>query len=166
MKKHPIAIIVVTLAILAGLTGIVVAVMKRSASSGLFDNTQYSDNSGYPGNGSSAMNDDPARQAMQSDPLLQSQSLSSSGTVKTQVVPTYTIAQLQAMVPASIQDSTNNLSADQWNNIATLANNLSSDKFNALAAQLQNIGWGEAFIINRLSTQSLYNAIISKLQNA
>jgi hypothetical protein len=78
----------------------------------------------------------------------------------------YTVDQLKAMVPASIADSVNQLSADQWNNIAALANKLPADKFTALQAQLNNIGWVSAGIINALSTDTLYNKIIERLQNA
>ena len=81
------------------------------------------------------------------------------------MVPTYTVAQLKAMVPDSISESTNQLTPDEWNNIADLANKLSSDKFSALQTQLSGITTMQAWTINLLPTTTLYNAIISRLQN-
>ena len=82
-----------------------------------------------------------------------------------QFEPKYTVSQLQGMVPASIQDATSKLSGDQWNNIAAAANRLTDQEFAQLKQQLTNIGWAQSLVINALSADALYKAIMTKLND-
>lgn len=155
MKKHPLPFILIGLLLLVAIGELIHSTLDRMAEKQKGgDNTDNTENSDVVSGAAAG-----ATAGSITNPV------SISQTVKTQVVPTYTVAQLKAMVPDSISESTNQLTPDEWNNIADLANKLSSDKFSALQTQLSGITTMQAWTINLLPTTTLYNAIISRLQN-